>query len=154
MRSFFLFQVLVATTAARRVAVVGAGWGGLGAAHALSKQPDVEVVLLALLVVAILAVAWFTRERIARTVLDDFFASRGIEARYSVEEIGPSRQVVTDIVLGDPDSPDLTADRIEVQISPRFGIPTIESVRLVSPGKARRGCSSAASGRAGRSLPA
>ena len=29
-----------------RVAVVGAGWGGLGAAHHLSKQPGVEVTLI------------------------------------------------------------------------------------------------------------
>ena len=38
--------LLPAVALARRVAVVGAGWGGLSAAHHLSKQPGVEVILL------------------------------------------------------------------------------------------------------------
>ena len=37
--------LLPAVALARRVAVVGAGWGGLSAAHHLSKQPGVEVIL-------------------------------------------------------------------------------------------------------------
>ena len=40
------FLLLPAVALARRVAVVGAGWGGLSAAHHLSKQPGVEVILL------------------------------------------------------------------------------------------------------------
>ena len=50
MRSLLLRVTLLLSvlreTSSRKVAVVGAGWGGLSAAHHLSKQPGVEVLLL------------------------------------------------------------------------------------------------------------
>lgn len=39
-------QWTMTTDAPKRVAVVGAGWAGLGAAHHLSKQPDIDVTLI------------------------------------------------------------------------------------------------------------
>ena len=46
-KGFVLVAALIVDhVAARRVAVVGAGWGGLSAAHHLAKQPGVEVTLL------------------------------------------------------------------------------------------------------------
>ena len=46
MQSFLLLIAVLANAAARRVVVVGAGWGGLGAAQALSKEPGIEVTVV------------------------------------------------------------------------------------------------------------
>merc|ERR1719390_434528 len=44
--SSLLLTLVLSVADARKVAVVGAGWGGLSAAHNLAKQPGVEVTLL------------------------------------------------------------------------------------------------------------
>jgi hypothetical protein len=90
--------------------------------------------LAMLLVLAIgLAFVWFSRERIAGNVFADELAKRGIEASYTIEEIGPRRQVLRDIVIGDPGDPDLTIERAEVVIRYRLGFPTVASLRLLRP---------------------
>jgi hypothetical protein len=88
--------------------------------------------MLALIAVAI-AAAWLNRERIADNVIADELESLGIEATYDVERIGGRRQVLTDIVVGDPKRPDLTVERAEVIVRHRFGFPAIAAVRLVRP---------------------
>lgn len=85
------------------------------------------------ILVAGLAILWFNRERIADNVIADQLESRGIQATYQVERIGGRRQVLTDIVIGDPRRPDLTIERAEVIIRHRLGFPAIAAVRLVRP---------------------
>ena len=46
LRSCLILAIVASHAAARRVVVVGAGWGGLGAAQALSKEPGVEVTVV------------------------------------------------------------------------------------------------------------
>ncbi|WP_188054330.1 YdbH domain-containing protein [Sphingosinithalassobacter sp. CS137] len=72
--------------------------------------------LLGLLLFALLAIgiAWLDRVRIADDFIAKELARRGVAARYTVEEIGLTRQRLTDVVIGDPAHPDLTADWIEV----------------------------------------
>ena len=89
--------------------------------------------LVILLVLAIVVVAWFQRERIADNVIADTLAERGVPATYIIDSITPGRQVLSDIVIGNPDRPDLTVERIEVLITPRFGLPDITEVRLIRP---------------------
>ncbi|MFC4255459.1 hypothetical protein GRI97_08470 [Altererythrobacter xixiisoli] len=89
-------------------------------------------VVLALMLAAGLA-GWLNRERIAGNFISDALADAGLQASYTVEEIGPERQVLTNIVIGRPDRPDLTIERLEVGITPRFGIPDVEKVRVVRP---------------------
>jgi hypothetical protein len=84
-------------------------------------------------IVAGLAIAWFSRERIADDIIADQLADLGLEATYTIESIGPGRQVVTDIVVGDTDHPDLTVERAEVTLRYRFGFPRIGAVKLVRP---------------------
>ncbi len=86
-----------------------------------------------LLVLVVAAVAWFQRERIADNVIADTLAERGIPATYTIDSITPAKQVLSDIVIGDPDRPDLTVERIEVLVTPRFGLPDITEIRLVRP---------------------
>ncbi|WEK47301.1 MAG: YdbH domain-containing protein [Candidatus Andeanibacterium colombiense] len=89
--------------------------------------------VLALLLCAALAWAWLSRERLAADFITAQLAKLGLEASYKVESIGPRREVLTDIVVGDPKHPDLTIERIEVAIEPRWPLVGISSIRAVRP---------------------
>lgn len=87
----------------------------------------------ALLVCAVLlmisgSATWFGREHIAGNLIDSYLAERGVAARYTVLEIGPNRQVIADLAIGDPAAPDLTAKRVVVETG--FGLfgATVERV--------------------------
>ncbi|MGB3794861.1 MAG: YdbH domain-containing protein, partial [Alteraurantiacibacter sp.] len=89
-------------------------------------------VVIVLFMVAV-ALAWFQRERIANNVIADTLEDAGIPATYTVDSISPDKQVLSNIVVGDPDRPDLTVERMEVVITPRFGLPDIREIRLIRP---------------------
>jgi hypothetical protein len=76
---------------------------------------------------------WLQREDIADDVIGSTLESYGIPATYEVERIGGRRQVLTNIVIGDPARPDLTIERAEVVIRYRFGYPGIAGIRLERP---------------------
>ena len=76
---------------------------------------------------------WVVRERIADRLIASQLASLGLPATYRIEQIGPRRQVLRDIVIGDPRHPDLTIERAEIELAPRFGWPGIGRVVLVRP---------------------
>src|SRR5690606_33230604 len=80
---------------------------------------------LLLVLVAGFLVVWANRERIAENVIADELAKRGIEATYTIEQIAPGREILSNIVVGDPDRPDLTIERAEVVLRYRFGFPSI-----------------------------
>jgi Dicarboxylate transport len=70
-------------------------------------------VILFLLLVGFL-ILWFSRISIAdnfvRSQLDDL----GIEASYEIEDIGFRQQIIRNLVIGDPERPDLTANLVEI----------------------------------------
>ena len=76
---------------------------------------------------------WLNRERIADDVIAGQLESLGLPATHRIESIGPNRQVLRDIVIGDPKRPDLTIERIEVRIVLRWGIPSLGRITLVKP---------------------
>ncbi|MCK9543731.1 MAG: YdbH domain-containing protein [Novosphingobium sp.] len=88
---------------------------------------------LGIALAVVLVVAWLGRERIADDVIASQLDSLGLPATYEVESIGPQQQVLSHIVIGDPARPDMTVERAEVSIEPRFGIPALGTVRLVRP---------------------
>lgn len=90
-----------------------------------------QLALLALLVT--LVVAWLRREDIAQQLITDTLADYGLEATYDIESIEPGAQVLTNIVIGDPDSPDMTIERAEIRIEPRLGLPGVSHLILVGP---------------------
>ncbi|MCB2075591.1 MAG: YdbH domain-containing protein [Novosphingobium sp.] len=65
------------------------------------------VLLLALLY------GWFTREQIADSVISGQLEELGLPAQYEIESIGPRAQVLRNVVIGDPERPDLTIERVE-----------------------------------------
>jgi hypothetical protein len=91
------------------------------------------VLAVPLIVLLALAVAWLAREQIAGNVIADELERRGIQATYEVEQIGPQRQILRNIAIGDPARPDLTIDRAIVEVIPRLGIPTLGEIRLIRP---------------------
>ncbi|MDL2353023.1 MAG: hypothetical protein QFC78_09260, partial [Pseudomonadota bacterium] len=77
--------------------------------------------VLGIIVAAVLLGLWLARENIAHKVINSRLEDLGLPATYKLEKIGPSREILTDIVIGDPAHPDLTIERAEVQIEPTFG---------------------------------
>lgn len=90
---------------------------------------------LALLAFIVLAVAalWLGRETLADRLIADYLEQAGVPATYEIEEIGPQRQVIRNLVVGNPARPDLTVERVEVGIRARFGLPDVTTIRLVRP---------------------
>lgn len=80
-----------------------------------------------------LAGAWLARKDIADRIVAGQLEDLGLPGSYRIESIGPSRQVLTNIVIGDPAHPDLTIERAVVEIVPSFGLPTIGKVTLLRP---------------------
>jgi hypothetical protein len=80
-----------------------------------------------------LVVAWLSRERIADNLIASELEKRGIPATYRLESIGPREQVLTNLVVGDPQRPDFTAERLIVSVRPRFGVPDIGALTVVRP---------------------
>ena len=85
----------------------GPRWGRIAALGALG----VIVVLL----IAIAAL-WTQRQPIATRYLQSEFESRGIQATYHLDRVGFRTQQVSNLVIGDPRRPDLTARFAQVQM--------------------------------------
>src|SRR5690349_13490799 len=96
------------------------------------KRVLVPAAVFALLVV-LLAAAWLSRERIAGNIIEAQLRAYDIPATYTIERIGGQREVVRDVVVGDPARPDLTVERAEVRIVYRLGTPRIGRITLVNP---------------------
>lgn len=65
-------------------------------------------------VIILVAGVWIAREPIADDFIRDQLDSRGVPARYTIDRIGFRSEILSNIVIGDPKRPDLTAKRVEV----------------------------------------
>ena len=90
-----------------------------------------RALVLAMLLAVIMA--WLLRERIADDFIADTLRQNDVRATYTVESIAPGKQVLTNIVIGDPARPDLTVERVEVLLQARLGLPDITELRLTRP---------------------
>lgn len=88
---------------------------------------------LMIVVALALAGAWLARERIANRIVAGQLEDLGLPATYQFEKVGTNRQILTNVVVGDPARPDFTAERIEIETQLTFGTPTIGEVMLVRP---------------------
>ena len=96
------------------------------------KRIMVPVVLLIILAAA-LFVAWSGRERIVGNVVDSQIAAYDLPVTYEIGRVTGQRQMLRDVVVGDPAAPDLTIDEVEVRLRYGFGAPEIGHVTLVNP---------------------
>lgn len=88
--------------------------------------------LLALVAVTLIAL-WLSRERIAEDVIAGMLEEYDLPAQYEIESIGPEQQILRNVVVGDPARPDLTIERVIVNLRYRFGTPAIGRVVLERP---------------------
>ncbi len=102
------------------------------AAQPRRRWPRVLAGFAIVLVVAF-ASLWLSRERIAGNVIEGQLRQYDIPATYDIDHIGPDKQILSHVVVGNPDAPDLTIERAEIAIKYRFGTPTFGRVTLVKP---------------------
>jgi hypothetical protein len=96
--------------------------------------------LFAVLVLAIVAIAavWVWRKPIAENVLGDELQRRGVQASYTLDRVGFRTQQVSNLVIGDPANPDLTARRAIIQIKIKWN-GAVEVYRVAARGVRLKG---------------
>ncbi|MBX7496375.1 YdbH domain-containing protein [Qipengyuania sp. 6B39] len=108
------------------------GFAGDARSRWRKKRWAIPSMLLAILLAALIA-AWFSRYSIADNIIQDQLDAYDLPGTYDIERIGGRTQVITNLVIGDPAAPDLTAERVVVRLRYKIGLPEIASVKLVEP---------------------
>jgi hypothetical protein len=85
---------------------------------------------LAAVVLAGGGAVWLNRERIAADMLDRYLAERKVPATYRIVSIAPDRQVIENLVIGDPARPDLTVRRMVIETGLGWSGPAVRRVSL------------------------
>ena len=81
------------------------------------RSPLLWISLIALgVLIAVLIGAWLARRPIAEHFIEQELARRGVRATYKIESIGLRNQIIRDVTIGDPASPDLTARYAKIQM--------------------------------------
>jgi hypothetical protein len=93
--------------------------------------------LLILLLVA-LAALWIARRPIATGFLEREFDRRGVEATYRLDRVGLRTQQISNLVIGNPRRPDLTARFAQIQTRIKWN-GSVEVYRVVARGVRLRG---------------
>ncbi|WP_439567718.1 intermembrane phospholipid transport protein YdbH family protein [Sphingopyxis sp.] len=85
--------------------------------------------LTAAAVVVVVAGVWIAREPIADRFISDQLGSRGVPARYQIDAIGFRSERLSNVVIGDPANPDLTAKKVEVLLGYGWSGPYVTEIR-------------------------
>lgn len=78
-----------------------------------------------------LGAVWLSRERIADRIIASQLEKYRLPGTYTIDSVGVRHQVLRNVVIGDSAHPDFTAERVEVDIVPALGLPTVGRIRLV-----------------------
>ncbi|MFN3988998.1 MAG: YdbH domain-containing protein [Erythrobacter sp.] len=97
------------------------------------RWPARALLVCALLLLVSGSATWLGREQIAGNLIDSYLARQGVAARYTLVAITPTQQVIADLAVGDPAAPDLTADRVVVDIGLGLLGPAVERITLERP---------------------
>lgn len=87
---------------------------------------------MTLALTGLLLLAWFERRELAGGYVDDLLAERGVAATYTIADLGPGGQRLTNLVIGDPARPDLTADWVETDTRLGWDGPEVVAIRAGS----------------------
>jgi hypothetical protein len=82
-----------------------------------------------LLILVLLAIAWWQRNSIADRFVQNELEARGVKATYKIDQVGLRTQRIRDLVIGDPANPDLTAKLVEVDVALNFSGAHLRDVR-------------------------
>lgn len=77
----------------------------------------------------VVAGIWVAREPIADRFISDELGSRGVPARYQIDAIGFRSERLSNVVIGDPANPDLTAKKVEVLLGYGWSGPYVTEIR-------------------------
>jgi hypothetical protein len=91
-----------------------------------------------LLIVAALVIAWIERRPIARDLIKQELESRGVTGSFTLDRVGLRTQQISNLSIGDPKHPDLTAKRVLIQMRLRLN-GSIDVYRIVARGVRLRG---------------
>jgi len=80
-------------------------------------------------VIVVVAAVWIAREPIADRFISDELGSRGVAARYQIDAIGFRSERLSNVVIGDPARPDLTAKKVEVLLGYGWSGPYVTEIR-------------------------
>ena len=100
----------------------------------------VQWALLGLLVLVLIAIAavWVARKPIANNVVASELKKRGVQATYTLDRIGLHTQQVSNLVIGDPANPDLTARVALVEMRIKWN-GSVEFYRIAARGVRLKG---------------
>ncbi len=85
-----------------------------------------------------IAIAWTERRSIATSFLKREFERRGVQASYHLDRVGLRTQQVSNLVIGDPKQPDITARFAQIQMRLKLD-GSFEVYRIVARGVRLRG---------------
>ena len=80
-------------------------------------------------VIVVIAGIWIAREPIADRFITDQLGSRGVPAQYRIDAIGFRSERLSNVVIGDPTNPDLTAKKVEVLLGYGWSGPYVTEIR-------------------------
>lgn len=80
-------------------------------------------------VIVVIAGIWIAREPIADRFITDQLGSRGVPAQYQIDAIGFRSERLSNVVIGDPKNPDLTAKKVEVLLGYGWSGPYVTEIR-------------------------
>ena len=86
-----------------------------------------------LILIAVGLTAWASRVSIVDDIIRDQLDAYDIPATYDITRVGGRTQIIKNLVIGDPDEPDFTADRVVIRLKHNFGLPEVSSVTLFNP---------------------
>ena len=89
--------------------------------------------VLFLALVAALLYLWSNRTDLASGFIDERLAQYDVPVTYDVDTISGDRQILTNIVVGAPARPDLTVERLEIDLSYRLSGVQAGQMRIIRP---------------------
>ena len=110
----------------------GRGW------RRVWKIPRLGLLLLLALAVVAFNALWIWRKPIAENIIENELERRGVEATYTLDRIGLHNQRISDLVIGDPNNPDLVARSALIQMRFKWN-GSVEVYRIFARGVRLRG---------------
>jgi hypothetical protein len=93
-------------------------------------------VLIAIFVA--LTIVWIQRRSIAVNIINHELSSRGVRGTYTLDRVGLRTQQISNLTIGDPRHPDVTAKRVLIQMRLKWD-GSIDVYRIVARGVRLRG---------------
>jgi translocation and assembly module TamB len=90
------------------------------------------------LILAAFVLLWLERRPIARNLINHELASRGVQGSYTLDRVGLRTQQISNLRIGDPKKPDVTARKVLIQMRIKWN-GSVDVYRIVARGVRLRG---------------